>query len=222
MATLSSLKRPLLTLAIAMAFLALLFGAWFGYNLHKKQNVEFATATILPQAKTISSFQLIDDNEHAFTNDNLKGHWSLVFFGFTSCPDLCPTTLTTLNAAYQKLEAAHQAPMPQVVFISVDPERDTPPHLNDYMSSFNKNFIGATGTKEQIDKLTQELSVLYMKVTQANSDSYTIDHSGTILVIDPAGNWYALFNTPHDANNIAKDFQAIVSQYNSKNPLAKT
>lgn len=220
----SSMKRQFILIIFVVAVIALLFGMWSRHNIspavkenqNKPEVLSLASATVLPQDKELAPFQLIGANQQAFTNDNLKGHWSLVFFGFTNCPSLCPSTLTTLNKVYEQLESEKQVNLPQVVFISVDPDRDTPPRITEYLQGFNKHFIGATGTQEQLDQLTHQLSVLYMKVTQPgheNDNTYTIDHSGTILVIDPAGNWYALFNTPHDANNITKDYQTIVSHY---------
>jgi protein SCO1 len=220
----SSMKRQIILIIAVVAVIALLFGMWSRHNIgpgakeneSKPEAISLINATVLPHDKELAAFQLVGANQPTFTNADLKGHWSLVFFGFTNCPGLCPSTLTTLNKMYEKLTAEKQADMPQVVFISVDPDRDTPPRIAEYLRGFNKNFVGATGTQEQLDQLTHELSVLYMKITQPgheNDKTYTIDHSGTILVIDPTGNWYALFNTPHDANNIAKDYQTIVSHY---------
>lgn len=214
-----NIKRQIMWVIIAVAALALLFGMWSRHNLHHDQNnLQLASASVLPQAKNLNHFQLLFSDHRPFTNDDLTGHWSMLFFGFTNCPDLCPTTLTTLNETYKIWQADKLATLPQIIFISVDPERDTPPKINEYLKSFNTNFLGATGTKDQLDKLTQQLSVLYMKVQKGKTDEdYTIDHSGTILVIDPKGNWYALFNTPHDAKNIAKDFETIVANYSPEN-----
>ena len=194
---------------ITIAVIALLFGAWLYHNTHQAPaKPQLAAATIFTQARTISPFQLTDANQKSLTLENFKGHWSLVFFGFTNCPDLCPTTLATLNQAYKKLETAH-IKLPQVLFISVDPDRDDPEQMHEYLSSFNPHFLGATGQQTQIDQLTHELSVLYTKTT--NQNQVSIDHSGTILIINPQGQFYGVFTTPHDANKIAQDMQQIMS-----------
>jgi protein SCO1 len=191
-----------------IAVIAILFGAWAYHNTHQASaSAQLAAATIFTQPRAISSFQLIDADQQPLTLENLKGHWSLLFFGFTNCPDLCPTTLATLNQAYKKLETAHTK-LPQILFISVDPERDDPERMHEYLSSFNNHFLGATGQQAQIDQLTHELSVLYTKTT--NQNQVSIDHSGTILIINPQGQFYGVFTTPHDANKIAQDMQHIM------------
>jgi protein SCO1/2 len=203
-------KRQRFSIIIAIALLALLFGIWFSKNtgmVHSNHQPE--TATVFNQPRLITPFNLTDDKGQPFTIDNLKGHWSLVFFGFTNCPDLCPTTLSTLNKTYQILAADHQNPMPQVIFISVDPERDSIERIQTYLKNFNPNFIGATGSKPELDKLTQELSVIYAKVME--EDHYMIDHSGTIILVNPQGQFYGVFTLPHDATNIAKDIKSIIS-----------
>jgi len=210
MTTLSKTQLRRRIILISIGALALLFGMWLQFNYNKKPAPPtLVSATIFPQSRIINPFQLTDDEGKPFTLDNFKGHWSIVFFGFTNCPDLCPTTLSTLNDAYKKLVAAKQNPMPQVVFISVDPEADTPDRMKTYLSSFNKAFLGAVGSQEQIDQLTKELSVLYAKIAQKDAH-YTIDHSGTILIINPQGQFAGVFSMPHNADNIAHDLQTII------------
>lgn len=194
---------------IIVAVIALLFGVWAYHNTHQApEKPPLIAATLFTEPRNISAFRLTDTNQKPLTLENLKGHWSLLFFGFTNCPDLCPTTLATLNQAYQKLEDAH-APLPQVLFISVDPDRDDPEQIREYLSNFNPHFLGASGQQTQIDQLTHELSVLYTKTSQQNQVS--IDHSGTLLIINPQGQLYGVFTTPHDAHKIARDMQQIMS-----------
>ena len=116
-----------------------------------------------------------------------------------------------LNDAYQKLTEQKVRSLPQVVFISVDPERDTPTQINKYVHSFNPNFTGATGSKTEIDKMAENFNVLYMKVANNPSDkNYQIDHSGTVLVINPNGEFAALFSPPLDAQKLADDYKTLV------------
>jgi protein SCO1/2 len=201
-------KRQRLFILIAIAALGLLFGMWFQGNIGlKKANATTETATVFDQPRLITSFSLTDDKGQPFTLENLKGHWSLIFFGFTNCPDLCPTTLSTLNQAYEILAAKHQDPMPEIIFISVDPERDSIERIQTYLKGFNPHFLGATGNKAEIDKLTQEFSVIYAKVIQ--EDHYMIDHSGTIIITNPEGQFYGVFTLPHEADAIAKDLEIL-------------
>jgi protein SCO1/2 len=173
-------------------------------------------ATVLTPSRAILPFALTDEHGNAFTNKNLEHHWSLVFFGFTHCPDLCPTTLAMLNQAYQIIEQQRtkMVAMPQIVFVSVDPERDAASNvLSRYLSSFNNAFIGVTGDKKMLDQLTQNLSVLYLKVMNPEGHGdmqYMIDHSGTILVINPKGDLAALFSMPHAPDKIAADIITLM------------
>lgn len=203
------MQRQTLFILIAIAVLALLLGMWFQHNTTPTNaQPKVSTATIFDAPRTLTAFELTDDKGQPFTLASLKGHWSLLFFGFTNCPDLCPTTLSTLAKAYQTLASAHQNPMPQVVFISVDPERDTTARIHQYLKNFDTHFIGATGDKATLDTFTQELSVLYAKITQ--EDHYSIDHSGTIIIINPEGQFYGVFTMPHEAEKIAEDMKTII------------
>lgn len=207
-------KTKSIFILILLATIALLFGLWFHHNtVDKKPPLQ--TATVLLTPRDIQDFSLIDTNGHPFTRKNLKQHWSLIFFGFTHCPDLCPTTLAELKMAYEKLLSKKQQPMPQVIFISVDPERDTPAMIKRYLSSFHADFIGLTGNEKTLNQLTQEMSVIYMKVMPGEhntaENSYTIDHSGTVLMINPDAKLIAIFSLPHDKDKIAEDVANIIN-----------
>ncbi|QQQ17424.1 SCO family protein [Brevundimonas vitis] len=130
-------------------------------------------------------FQLVDQNGRTVDQTMLEGRWSLVFFGFTYCPDFCPTTLATLAATQAQLGA--DAEKMQIVFISVDPERDTPQALKDYLSSdgFPKGVIGLTGTPEQVAAAAKAYRAYFQKVGEG--DAYTMNHSLTVYLMGPDG-----------------------------------
>lgn len=174
------------------------------------QKSSLTSGSVLPVARVISPFQLIDNQGHAFTEANLKNQWSMMFFGFTRCQTICPKTLAILNAAYEKIAAAKPSSLPQIIFVSVDPERDTPAKVDQYVKAFNSHFRGATGDQKQLQKLTAQLHVMFAKVPTRNNAHYDIDHSGTILIFNPQGKLYAVFTSPHDADNIAQDFQTMI------------
>ena len=221
MSTLSLRNSNIFLAAIAFAVLSLLFGLWVRFNqtgtLNAPLNIE--NGTLFPTPRDIEPFHLVSAEQKPFTNTNLNGHWSVIFFGFTQCPQMCPTTLAMLNDTYQLLAAKNNAPLPQVVFISVDPDRDTPTVLKKYLSSFNKNFVGATGSQEEVKRLTAALNILYMKVQKPNTDdpmAYQIDHSGTLLLVNPEGKLFALFSAPHTPETLANNISAIETRYNTK------
>lgn len=171
-------------------------------------------ATLLPSAKPVADFNLINHKGEAFTLDSLKGHWTFAFFGYTHCPDVCPTSLAMLARVMDKLQAGGQLDtLPQGVFVSVDPQRDTMDKLAAYVPYFDPDFIGVTGDPEQIKTLTRQLGILYLRADGGSAEDYLIDHSAGIILFDPQGKFHALFNVPHDADKIASDFILIREYY---------
>lgn len=212
-------KRTLIGLFICGLF-ALILGLWASGHLTSAPSVstgQLQAGIALKEPRTIHPFQLTTGKNQAFTNQNLQGKWTFLFFGFTHCPMICPTAMASLNQIYLKLQTDKQ-PLPQIVFISVDPERDTATLTGQYASGFNPHFIGATGDEQQLAKLTQELGVVYLKTVLKGSepdeaDTYAIDHSSTILLINPQGQLAALFSIPHDPEKIVKDYLQLVHHY---------
>ena len=173
--------------------------------------------TRLEPARVLQDFTLTDHQGRPFTLAQMQGHWTFLFFGYTHCPDICPTTLTTLNAVARKIAAlpnpSPAAPTPQYVFVSIDPERDTPELLAKFVPYFNPDFIGATGTADAIAALTKQLSVLYLKVESQDPQGYLMDHSAALLLIDPQGRLHALMSPPFDTGDMAQDFQKLTAYY---------
>lgn len=167
---------------------------------------------ILSPPRKIVVPELIQGNGEVFKTDHVIGQWSMLFFGFTHCPDICPITMGVLAQAKKDAHNINHM-FPQVIFVSVDPERDKVEMMADYVQYFDKEFIGVTGDKDLIKALTLQLSVVYMRManTDESSENYTIDHSSAILLINPEGKLAAFFNPPHDAKTILKDFQTVVN-----------
>jgi protein SCO1 len=172
--------------------------------------IELATGTYLAPARALPDFSLIDQRGAPFGPRNFAGHWSLMFFGYTNCPDFCPTTLTTLAAMEKNLRTGGAAP-PQVVFISVDAPRDTPQQLAKYVPYFDPSFIGVTAADQPtIEALARKLGVAVALVPSAGG-GYTVDHSGAIFVVDPAGKIAAILTGPFTADTLLADFDRIVA-----------
>lgn len=172
------------------------------------------SATILYDASAIPPFQLSNHKGETFNQDNLIGHWSMLSFGYTHCPDICPTTLHTLNQVDEILRAMNYAILPQTVFISLDPERDDIATLAEYIPWFNKDFIGITGSAEQIAVLTKNLGIYNQKrAAETGTEDYLIDHTVTIMLIDTEGRLRALTSAPHVAQTIADDFIKITRKF---------
>lgn len=174
-------------------------------------------ATLLPEAKPVQPFKLEDASGQAFTNKQLEGHWSMVFFGYTHCPDVCPTTLQTLATTLKHMSQTDpEQELPQVIFISVDPERDSMDRLKQYVGYFNNKFIGVSGDPTQLQALSSQLGIIYAKVKTGSDGDYLVDHSAAILLFDPDGQLRALFSVPHDPDKISRDFLAIKKYFEAR------
>lgn len=178
------------------------------------QPTENSTETLLPAPKVISPFTLTDDTGKPLTNDNLKGHWSFVFFGFTHCGDVCPTTLTELNKMYQQLQQKNlpSDALPQIIFVSVDPERDTVEALHNYIKNYNPNFIAATGDASNLNVFVKDMGVYFNKVPGEDANNYGVHHSSQLYVFNPEGNWVGISNYPSQADQLAKNYETMTQK----------
>jgi protein SCO1/2 len=146
--------------------------------------------------RDIGEFELVDQNGEPFNRDRIEGHWSLLFFGFTYCPDVCPTTMTFLNEFVGSLEGT-EAQDTQVVMVSVDPARDTVSQLASYVPFFNPDFIGVTGEFLDIHRFATALNTPFRKVA-GQGDDYQVDHSSNVVLMNPRGDYHGFFKAPLD------------------------
>lgn len=158
-----------------------------------------------PQPRAIKEFVLVNQDGRVVGVDDLKGDWHLIFFGFTFCPDICPTTMGVLNRAVTAMEKP-----PKVIMVSVDPERDTPEALARYVPAFNKDFTGYTGEFEDIVGFATNLNAAFGKVPGKEPGTYTVDHSASIAVIDPEGRYVGFLKSPHQAPNIQQVMTSLM------------
>lgn len=200
-------------LFVLAGFVALWLGYALSGMLSKPQPeqppklVELLNGTaLIGQEKPLLPFNLIGKGNQPFTLDNFKGYWSYVFFGYTHCPDICPTTLQVMNQTLQQLSPDEA----QAVFISVDPERDTIEKIKSYVEYFNPDMLGATGDPEVINKLTRHIGIIYQRVENpASKENYLVDHSASILLINPRGELAAVLSPPFDPKNLAADLRTV-------------
>jgi protein SCO1/2 len=151
---------------------------------------------LLETPRDIGKFELVDQHGEPFNRDRLEGRWSLLFFGFTYCPDVCPTTMTFLNEFVGSLEGT-EAQDTQVVMVSVDPARDTVSQLASYVPFFNPDFIGVTGEFLDIHRFATALNTPFRKVA-GEGDNYQVDHSSNVVLINPRGDYHGFFKAPLD------------------------
>ena len=160
-----------------------------------------------PSPRTLAPFTVTDHLGRPFGLEQLSGKWSFLFFGYTHCPDACPITLTVLKDFYGKLVSENAVGDVQIIFVTVDPARDTQEQMANYVRYFNDKFIGLTGTDEQIAALAQQVGVLFYKAD--NNEDYAMDHSASVFLISPARKWVGLFSAPHNAEDMRVRFNAI-------------
>lgn len=172
-----------------------------------KEELQINGAIVLDKPRIFSDFELEDHRGELFNNERFQGVWSIVFFGFTHCPDICPTTLAMLNDTYSKLKDSEKELL-QVVMISLDPERDTVEKLAEYVPYFNPEFTGVTGNKHLIRRLTAELNVAYNQVPLSDDD-YTVDHSTQLILINPMGHYHGFFKAPHTEITMRSTWRSI-------------
>ncbi len=172
----------------------------------------------LPQARTLPEFELVHQTGRSLTRQDLTGHWTLVYFGYTYCPDACPLTLAQLNIVDRQLKQRQADQGIQYLLISVDPRRDTPERLAEYTQFFNPAFQGATGETEQLARLAQAVGVFYrVPEDPEDPDHYLVDHSSTVLVINPEGALQAIFTPPQQPDAMSNEFELIRDYYYAHN-----
>jgi protein SCO1/2 len=161
-------------------------------------------AIATPSSLIGGPFRLVDQSGRAVTDQDFKGHPYLVFFGYTNCPDVCPTTLFEISEVLGKL--GPDAERVAALFVTVDPERDTPEKLKDYLSSFNARLIGLTGDPAAIAAIAKEYRV-YVKKVAADNGEYTMDHTALVYLMDREGRFVAPFNVKRPSEDAAADLR---------------
>jgi protein SCO1/2 len=179
------------TLYILIAALAAALGLWAAQSWWgERANVgpELQVVKLFDQPRELPPFSLQQSDGTPLVPGELKGHWTLVFLGFTHCPDVCPTTLAQLAQAQKLWAAQPDSTRPRVLFVSVDPDRDTPDAIGEYAHAFHRDTLAATADLPALEAFTRSLSLVFMRVPApagAPADQYSIDHSATLVVLDP-------------------------------------
>lgn len=171
-----------------------------------------AKATLLEPSRPLPPMTFVDDQGQPFGPDRLRGHWSILFFGFTSCPDICPTTLALLAQVEKQLADLPVEQRPRIVLVSVDPRRDPPEQLAKYVKSFSPTFTGITAEQDAVHEFALQMGVP-VAISPLPGGSYTVDHSAAIFIVDPSGALRALSSTPHNVPLIAEDYRSIVAAF---------
>lgn len=194
------------TITPVLAIAALVVGVVLAIALLQppQASTKLDGGVLLDAPRPLTDFSLIDEDGEGFAKAQLEGQWSAIFPGFTHCPDICPTTLGVLRTAYQALEQPGKDW--QVIFLTVDPERDRPEALREYVGYFSEDFKALTGDKDAIGHLAEQLSVAY-QYTPNDNGGYTVDHTASIVLIDPQGRVAGFLQPPFQPDRLRADFQ---------------
>ncbi|GGD77173.1 SCO family protein [Lacimicrobium alkaliphilum] len=175
------MKQKLL-IAVAL-IVALAGGIYLSVNLAPPQSAEHAK--LYPQPRALPDFTLVNHNGEPFGRETFEGHWTLVFTGYTYCPDICPTTLAELKSIYPQLQQLDSDYPIQVMLLSVDPKRDTPERLKEYISFFNPEFLAATAEHTELFPFVRALGMMYAMSDSTDNPDYLVDHSASVVIINP-------------------------------------
>jgi protein SCO1/2 len=200
----------------AIAVVAALAGVYVARMLNQPAVPSLESGTSLPQARVLPDFNLVDTQGQPASLAALRGHPTLVFFGFTHCPDVCPTTLALLANVQKQAVQQHPAMAGiKVALISVDPERDTPEQLGSYIASFRGDLIGLTGSASEIVKATRAFGVAAARV-DLGGGNYTMDHSAAVFVLDSRARIVAVFTPPLSAAALSRDLARLAPVLNPR------
>jgi protein SCO1/2 len=210
MNTPSAPSRPLPIWLFLVAALAAACGLWLGNHLlSAPASPRLENAVLYPQPRAVPEFHLVQSDGTALTRDNWLGHWNVVYFGYTNCPDVCPTTLATFKQLWTDLGKRDLTDKVRIDFISVDPLRDTPERLGQYVGFFSKDFVAATGSDEELTRLTRALGLIYSRTTDAQG-KIEVDHSGSAVIIDPQAQLVGIFRPPFAAQALSDDLATLI------------
>ena len=171
-----------------------------------------------PEPKRIGPFTMQDQDNNEFTITQLQGKWSLLFFGYTNCPDVCPITMSVLQQVHDQLQPPNNEEAFQMIFVSVDPQRDTTDKIQSYINFFNPEFIGLGGTLDQLEGLSNQIGIAYIHNLPDEDGNYLVEHTSSIFLLDPNARLVSILSPPHNSETISNRFIEITRFLKSQSP----
>jgi protein SCO1/2 len=170
---------------------------------------------VLATPRALPSFELVDERGAPFPSSDFAGHWSFLYFGYTYCPDVCPLTLVELAAVKKHLAAEPAAAPAEYYLVSVDPRRDTPERLREYVAYFDPGLHGLTGSAAALSAFAQATETVFDVPEGQDGDNYLVSHSSNVVLLDPRGRVHAVFTPPRDPAGLAADFREIAARFDA-------
>ena len=204
-------------IALALVGLLLLIGILVAGLINQGSRARVMTdselksngAYMFETPRALPPFKLVDHHGQSFETANLRGHWTLLFFGFTHCPDVCPVTMAQLARFMDGLEGLPQADDTRVVMVSVDPARDTVERLARYVPYFNPGFVGVTGAAPAIRRFATALNTPFRKAPDRNPHNYQMEHGANLVLINPNGRYHGFFRAPLDPARLEVSYRSV-------------
>jgi protein SCO1/2 len=208
------------TVGLCLAVVAVVLGM-FVYSVTRTpllsaEQLRDRGVIILPQPREIAEFELVDTHGDPFTLERLRGAWSFIFFGFTNCPDICPTSMSVLAQAERQLQQTNPEAAAHFngVLVTVDPDRDDPKTLGEYVGAFSARFVGVAGSVEDTAEFALQLSVGFSRMpSDSVQGEYSVDHSSQIVIVNPSGHYHGFIKMPHQADTVAQAFQSLQASF---------
>ena len=202
-----------ITVGACLGFMSLIMALFLSkfYTPRELTLDEYKTlgAYFIDPPRQLAEFKLIDDTSKIFLPEEFAGKWNILFFGFTYCPDICPLTMKQMSDVKESL--GEYSDNLRVFLVSVDPDRDKPENLRQYLDNFDKNFKGLTGEIDQIYKFSTQVNAPFFPVVNSPEPNYTVDHSGSLVLISPEAKYAGFFRAPHDTAKMAKALASLLN-----------
>lgn len=210
----SNATRTALPFAVAVLAAALGIAGWLYLDARAKRPPEIQ-GYVLAEPRALPVVELVDEHGASFRPANFAGHWSLLYFGYTYCPDVCPLTLVQLASSKRALEAQGVAARVEYYLVSVDPRRDTPARLREYVAYFDPEFHGLTGAPTALAALAAATQTVFDVPEGQDGDNYLVSHSSNVVLLDPSGRVHTVFTPPHEPEALAADFTKVAARYDA-------
>ena len=204
------------TVALCLLFVALVVGA-FVFSVTRDRTLSFDElqqqgSIMLPRPRALAGIELLTTDGEAFSESNLQGGWTFAFFGFTNCPDICPTTMSVMGQAYNALNEDERSGY-RGLLVSVDPERDDAATLAKYAQAFSPSFQGVRGTIAATAAFATQVNVAFQKLPGVGEEPYQIDHSGNLVIINPKGHYHGFIKLPHTRDKLVNTFRTLQASF---------
>ena len=204
-------RRNIIFVFLVLFGMSVLFAYFQSLPSLLQKKPTLLTGKILTRPMELDNFELIDQNNQTFNNESLKGNWTILFFGYTNCPDLCPTTIYKLAEVKNDVNQNLPSKNFNTVLVTLDPDRDTPERLDEYIGYFDESMLGVTGTYKNIQSFSSNLSVFYQRINK--DGGYDFNHTASIFVFNQDGSLFATMSPATSVSELRDDFYTILNNF---------